>query len=627
MPARRLSLTLPLALALALAAAVPASLGAGAAPNRHLPAWLAAKDAALASFTPPPPAEVSLTPGSPGPGYRTDSVKATVAVGPGDATSCSIVGELLVPDSVTPASPQPVVMVTNGFGGSFSDSTTLGAAENAATDGFVALAYSGLGFGGSGCQIELDSPTWDGRAASELISWLGTLPGVTLDGPDDPRIGMVGGSYGGGIQFSTAAIDPRLDAIVPVITWNDLAYSLAPSNDSTTPVRDDTEPGVVKWQWASLFFGDGTAGFTPGTSSAPTTCPNFDPTICQAFVTTTSLGYPDPATVALLRSDSMVDFWPRLHLPVLLAQGEDDSLFNIQEAVDNAKELQSLGDPVQLVLQSWGHSNLTPAPGEYSSSAPFDGYENILIAKFFARWLKGENVSTGAPVQYFRPWVSYPGNDAAAAYGTADSWPPAPATAYYLSGNASLVSSPADVAPGSATFANPPGGIGTSYSETSFAQGTAPFSDVPPTDAPGTFTSFESAPLGGPLDLVGVPTLTVNLSSSVPAGVTPSTDPVLFAKLYDVSPSGQTELVDRLVSPIRVVSTTAPVTITLPGLVHRYGAGDRLELVLSAGDDAYLGNRAPDTYTVTVAPGQAGVLSIPAVDPAAELSGGPPVSP
>jgi ABC-2 type transport system ATP-binding protein len=96
-------------------------------------------------------------------------------------------------------------MVTNGFGGSYNDSSTLGMAENAATDGFVALSSSGLGFGGSGCQIELDSPTWDGKAASELISWLGTLPAVASDGPDDPRIGMVGGSYGGGIQFSTAS--------------------------------------------------------------------------------------------------------------------------------------------------------------------------------------------------------------------------------------------------------------------------------------------------------------------------------------------------------------------------------------------------------------------------------------
>ena len=311
------------------AGAVSASApSAGAAqPTSSTPGWLAVKESALRSFTPPPAATVSLEPGSPGPGYATYSMQATVSVGPGDGTRCSIVGELLVPAGVTASSPQPAVMVTNGFGRSHNDATTLGMAENAATDGFVALSYSGLGFGGSGCQIELDSPTWDGKAASELISWLGSLPSVASDGPDDPRIGMAGGSYRGGIQFSTASIDPRLDAIVPVITWNDLSYSLAPSNDTTADVRSDDEPGVTKWEWASLFFGDGLSGFAPGTSSTPTTCPNFDPAVCQAYLTTLGLGYPDRATTDLLRSDSMVDFWKSLHLPVLLAQGEDDSLF------------------------------------------------------------------------------------------------------------------------------------------------------------------------------------------------------------------------------------------------------------------------------------------------------------
>jgi predicted acyl esterase len=612
-----------MALPVGVSAAAADLPGAQPQPASVTPSWLAAKQSALRSFTPPPPAAVSLTPGSPGPGYATYSVHATVWVGPGDATTCSIVGELLVPSGATSSSPQPAVMVTNGFGGSYNDSSTLGIAENAAADGFVSLSYSGLGFGGSGCQIELDSPAWDGKAASELISWMGTLPAVTSDGPDDPRIGMIGGSYGGGVQFSTAAIDPRLDAIVPVITWNDLSYSLAPSNDTTADVRTDNEPGVIKWEWASLFFGDGIAGFTPGTSATPTTCPDFDPAVCQAYLTTLGLGYPDSATTQLLRADSMVDFWKSLHLPVLLTQGENDSLFNIQEAVDNYKELRANGDPVQLVLQSWGHSNLTAAPGEFTTSAPFNGYENILVGDFFAKWLRGNNVSTGAPVQYFRPWVTYTGN-AAPAYGSASSWPPGRSSTFYLSGNGALVSSAADVAPGSATFVNPPGGIGTSYSETSGVQDQAPFSDIPPVDPAGTATSFVSAPLSAPLDVVGVPTVTVQLTSSVPAGITPGTDPVVFGKLYDVSPTGATTLVDSLVSPVRVAATTGPLTITLPGIVHRYAAGDELKLVLSAGDDAYLGNRVADSYTVTVVPGGAGVLSVPTVPTSSQVSGGPP---
>ena len=37
---------------------------------------------------------------------------------------------------------------------------------------------------------------------------------------------MVGGSYGGGIQFIIAALDKRVDAIAPTIAWNSLVTSL-----------------------------------------------------------------------------------------------------------------------------------------------------------------------------------------------------------------------------------------------------------------------------------------------------------------------------------------------------------------------------------------------------------------
>ena len=35
------------------------------------------------------------------------------------------------------------------------------------------LSYSGLGFGGSGCKITIDDPDWDGKAASQLVDYLG----------------------------------------------------------------------------------------------------------------------------------------------------------------------------------------------------------------------------------------------------------------------------------------------------------------------------------------------------------------------------------------------------------------------------------------------------------------------
>ena len=117
-------------------------------------------------------------------------------------------------------------MATNGFGGSqATTSTTLGPAY--AKRGYVFLAYSGLGFGGSGCKITLDDREHDGAAGSQLLDFLGSKAADTVDyeatGPGDPRVGMIGGSYGGQIQFAIAGIDKRLDTIIPQITWNDLS--------------------------------------------------------------------------------------------------------------------------------------------------------------------------------------------------------------------------------------------------------------------------------------------------------------------------------------------------------------------------------------------------------------------
>jgi len=569
----------------------------------------------LAAFVPPAPAVLVSSVAQPsGPGYNAALVHLDVAVGPRDTTTCNIVGELLVPTDASAAHPVPVILTTNGFGGSYLDQVAM--AEYFAPLGYATLTYSGLGFGGSGCQIELDDPEWDGEAASQLISYLGDLPEILRDGPDDPRVGMVGGSEGGDIQFSTAAIDPRLDALVPMITWDDLAYSLAPDNADAN--FNDTEPGVLKYEWAAFFFADGLSKANPATANP--TCPNFDPRICTALETSVALGYLDRASIDLLRHTSMVTYFHNVHVPVMLMQGEDDSLFNINEAVHNYRDLQSVGDPVKLVLQSWGHSHSTPAPGEVSYNKASLGYETLLITDWFAKYLKHEHVSTGPAVEYFRNWVTYDGS-AEPAYGTASSWPVGTTATYYLSGGGTLVTAPTAIQSRAVTFVNVPAAP-TSYSETSELEGTAPVSEIPPTDAPGTFTSFESAPLVGDVDTVGVPEVSFALSSTSPAGLDPETDPVVVAKLYDVAPNGGVTLVDRLVAPARIDDETQPVTMTLPGVVHRYAAGDRIELVLAASDAAYLGSRIPDVLTVTINPSQPSALQLQIVSGAGETSGG-----
>lgn len=111
-------------------------------------------------------------------GYHTQSVSIPVTVGPDGSTHCTVVGEVFIPDDAGPGHQVSSILTTNGFGGSYADQTAL-AGFFAGRD-YEVLTYSGLGFGGSGCNIELDSPAYDGRAASQLVSWLGVAPRSSL---------------------------------------------------------------------------------------------------------------------------------------------------------------------------------------------------------------------------------------------------------------------------------------------------------------------------------------------------------------------------------------------------------------------------------------------------------------
>ena len=175
------------------------------------------------------------------PGYTAQTLHFAVHTGPSGSKTCDIVGDLYLPTDASSTSRVPAILATNGFGGSKDDQKGLGIAF--ANRGYAVLSYSGLGFGGSDCKITLDDPDWDGKAASQLVSYLGGKDGIAftddahttpapvldvieqdtddhLDNPSthDPRVGMIGGSYGGQIQFAAASVDPRIDTIVPIIT-------------------------------------------------------------------------------------------------------------------------------------------------------------------------------------------------------------------------------------------------------------------------------------------------------------------------------------------------------------------------------------------------------------------------
>jgi ABC-2 type transport system ATP-binding protein len=96
-------------------------------------------------------------------------------------------------------------------------------------EGYAVLTWDARGFGRSGGEANIDQPDIEGRDTSALIDFVAEQPGILLDAPGDPRLGMAGESYGGGIQLATAAFDPRIDALAPQITWHSLASRSTPA--------------------------------------------------------------------------------------------------------------------------------------------------------------------------------------------------------------------------------------------------------------------------------------------------------------------------------------------------------------------------------------------------------------
>jgi predicted acyl esterase len=582
------------------------------------------------------------------PAYTVQALTITTTVpqeGVGGPTTCVVDADLYTPRGVDRRHPAPAVLMTNGFGGSKADQAA--GAKALAGMGYVALSYSGLGFGGSAqtgargsdCKITLDDREHDGTSGSQLIDFLGGLKAaddgtkvdyvvkdrVAHDGkvrPGDVRIGMVGGSYGGQIQFAIAGVDPRLDTIVPIITWNDLSYSLSPNNAALKPgTTSYTVPGTEKLDWTTAFFGLGIADglqntWTGRNASHLGVCPNFSDEACQIKLTMDATGYADEASVAFARHASVASYLDKIRIPTMLWQGQGDTLFTLREAAATYAGLKARRVPVKMVWQSWGHSNSAARPHEWDLAHPADTYQGRMLMQWFDHYLKGKGARPAMDFSYYQAWLDK--GDARTAYRTLPSYPVAGTTTLYGSGSG-LVPTTKGLASGSSTI-GAPGAAPLSYSETSAFQTTAPLSSIEPQDAPGTTASLTTGPLLRDVDVVGTPTATLRLASPTAGSAAPATMLVAFVKLYDVAPDGTKTLPWRLVAPIRVADLSQPVQVALPGIVHRFAKGHRMELAVSLTDWAYKGNTLGQVVTLSTSQAAPTTLTLPGKLPSAAFA-------
>ncbi|MFL6172769.1 MAG: CocE/NonD family hydrolase [Marmoricola sp.] len=574
--------------------------------------------------------------------YTVTTLHFKVGTGPDGATECDVVGDLYLPNSASPSSPVPAILTTNGFGGSKDDQAGIGKAF--AQRGYAVLSYSGLGFGGSTCKITLDDPDYDGIAGSQLVSYLGGAPGIAYtdaahataapvltsiihDPTDhdgvaqtyDPRVGMVGGSYGGQIQFAIASVDHRVDTIVPIITWSDLTYSLGPNNTNQTTGVTTANSGATKLTWGLLLSFDGISQAAAHAQEDPSRlfpCVGFTSWVCPALVNAGGLGYFDAASLQHLRHASVASYLPKIKVPVYLLQGETDTLFNLNEAIANYQGLRAQGTPVKMIWQSWGHSG-GPAPGEIDLANPDPAaqYETGLISNWFEHYLKGSSVGTGPQFAYYRDWVSYSGN-ASPAYATSGTFPVGTTKNYYLTSHQGLTTNLLGITRSNQLLTTVPAGAPAEFGSLD-AIGSK-FAPSPETDLLGTYADYITPTLTQKVDVVGSPRLTLKVTSpsaEATQGTGEAGQLVLFIRIQDVPPGSTYRGNDirYLTAPVRVPDVSRPFTVTLPAFVHRFAPGHKIRLVIAGSSLNYRGGLVANPVAITT--GSAGqVLKLPVVN-------------
>ena len=456
------------------------------------------------------------------------------------------------------------------------------------------LAWTARGFGRSGGEIHLNNPDYEVKDAQRLLDWLAERPEVRTDATGDPRVGVVGGSYGGALALLLAGTDARVDAIAPSITWNDLGRSFFPQSADGV-----TDPGVFKKSWAGLFFGSGSA--TPGVPTpavpAPATgdpaCGRFAADVCAAYLKMATTGVPDAATTALLQRSSPATVLDAIKAPTLLIQGAVDTLFPLSEADANARGIAATGTPVRVAWFTGGHD------GGQGPQTDQDRTEALTV-QWLDHYVRGEGEAPATSFTYSRVAGFSALDRGLVTNGYSDPAYPGLGgtgrTEVTVAGEPQRIAAPPNGNPGAISSLP---GVGGQLS--SLLGGVAG-------DLPGQHATFDSAPVGSAIDVAGAPGVRLRVAS-------PTGSATLFVKLYDVGQDGAATLSGGLVAPLRLTGLPAeigdaePVTVTLPAVVRRIEAGHTVRVVVATSDQAFLTPADPAVYTVAAEP----AVSLPTV--------------
>ena len=395
-------------------------------------------------------------------------------------------------------------------------------------EGYNVLSWDPRGFGKSGGVVSTNDPAHEGKDTQVLVDWVAAQSGVQLDAPGDPRMGMVGGSYGGDIQIVLATQDCRVDAIVPTIAWHSLSTSL---------YKADT----VKQGW-----GDQLYGFAK----------NFklDPHITSAYESGHATGAISAEDAAWFKSRGPGDAVSKITIPTLFIEGTVDTLFTLDEAVTNYKILKAKGVPTAMIWFCGGHGVCLTKAGD-------ETYNGRAAINWLARYVKQDAAITTGP--------GFSTVDQNGDRFTSDSYPPASGAPVTAKGSGSLVLAATTVEVAKPVAGAPAAALGSIANAITPAKATN-----------GLDVSIDFAK---PALVLGAPKLTVTDTGATPPGEKPTR---VFAQLVDPA----TGLVlGNQITPMKVELDGASHTLTVPLelVVFSAAAGSKLTLQLVASTVAY----------------------------------------
>jgi ABC-2 type transport system ATP-binding protein len=448
------------------------------------------------------------------------------------------------PDPSADGGARPTVLMGPGWGESGDTDTSQAGIQGALSiaqlwqGGFNVLTWDPRGFGHSSGAAEVDSPNVEGRDVSAMINWVAQQPGVELDRPGVPRIGMVGESYGGGIQFAAAERDCRIDAIAPTIAWHSLATSL---DKNQTP----------KAGWANIL------------ASVSATA-KLDPEITASDHEMNTTGVIDARAIAFFESRGPAQFLSRVRVPTLILQGTVDDLFTLDEGIANYETLHRQGTTVSMGWFCGGHGVCLTDPGTAIEVGPLS-----------LAWMQ-RYVARDSSVRVLKGFAFVDQN------GTSYTAPRYP-----------LPSGSPIVATGSGSLALKGGGGSGPPTVAANAQAANVVDSVayPVTPGPATNALNVSVPIKRAANVVGAPRLSITYSGTVAPGARPTR---VFAQLVDPATG---IVLNNQITPVLVTldGKSHSLTVPLETVGYTAKAGASLELQLVATTVAYINPRLGGT--------------------------------